>query len=61
MGRFAVTAPLGSLRFYMGLYGDQLDEQLITMTATRAGGQRHEFRLTPDDAVGEVFPVLYPL
>jgi hypothetical protein len=61
MGRFAVREPSGPLRFYLGLYGDGHDEQRVTMTATREGSARHVFRLTPEDAVGELFPVLYPL
>ena len=57
MGRFTLEDPDSALRFHTGLYGNQVAEQFLKITATRKSGrQEHVFELTPATSAGMLFP-----
>ena len=57
MGRFTLVDPESALRFHTGLYGKQVAEQSLEITATRkSANQEHVFELTPKASAVELFP-----
>jgi hypothetical protein len=53
MGRFALAEAQGALRFQVGLFGDQANDQLLKIKVTRmSDNQEHVFELTPETPAG---------
>jgi hypothetical protein len=57
MGRFRLADSAEALRFHIGLYGRQADEQVLEITAIRArNNQKTVFELTPGASSNVIFP-----
>ena len=57
MGRFTLTDSAEALRFHIGLYGRQADEQVLEMTAIHIrNNQKTVFELTPGASSNVFFP-----